>query len=59
METKTVDLEVADHNEGMQGSCEYVAVVDSSGSISGSSGVRLSKVLISLFHRWLFKFSDV
>ena len=46
MGTKTVDPEVADHNEGIQDSCEDVDVEDSSGLIGGSTDVCLSKVLI-------------
>ena len=46
MELKTVDPETSDHNEGIQDSCEDVAVVDSSVSIGGSTGACLSKVLI-------------
>ena len=46
METKTVDPEAVDYNEGIQDRCEDVAVVDSSVSIGGSTGVGLSKVVI-------------
>ena len=54
METKTDDPEVSDHNEGSQDNCEDIAVVDSSGSIGGSTCVRLNKVLIYFFFNLRF-----
>ena len=59
METKTVDPEVADHNEGIQDSCEDVAMEDSSGSIGGLTDVCLSKVLIEFLSSLIFKFSYI
>ena len=59
METKTVDPGAADYNEGIQDSCEDVAVVESSVSIGGSTGVGLSKVLIYFFSSLIFKFSYI
>ena len=54
METKTDDPEVSDHDEGSQDNCEDIAVVDSSGSIGGSTCVRLNKVLIFFPSIWDF-----
>ena len=51
METKTVDPEVTDYNKSIQGSCVDVDMENSPGSIGRSTVVRLSKVLIFIFHR--------